>query len=72
MNIAVLTPAYGHDYGNKNEVIEAFDLNRDFILANINSPYCGKPCSKNDLVKAGYSHAEIRYKKLQRLVMIEL
>jgi len=33
-------------------------------------PECGKPCNKNDLIKAGYTSAEIRYGSWQEKLVI--
>jgi hypothetical protein len=72
MNVAVVTPAYGRDYIYKRSVLADFRDGKDFIMENIMDKYCGKPCNIEDLKKAGYTRAQIRYNKKTRVVFVEL
>lgn len=59
----ILTPAYGRDYKKKADVITDFDSGKDFIIANLDHPYSGKPCNKQDL---GAENIVFRYGKLRK------
>ena len=37
-----LTPAYGRDYKSRQTVINDLRANRDFVVADIVSPDCGR------------------------------
>ena len=75
MNTLILKPAYGRDYKNKAMVLADWQSNKDFIICNFNSPWCGRPVSISsiiDLKASGYSNIELRYSKLTKLIMISL
>ena len=75
MSTVILTPAYGRDYKNKAQVTNDWKDGKDFIIRNITDPYEGKPCSIRDtkfLKDAGYTHAQIRYARLTKLIMVKL
>ena len=67
-----LTPAYGRDYRSKKSVEEDFNANKDFIVADIMSPYDGKPVNKQDLKEDGWKIVNIRYAKLTRVVVVPI
>ena len=67
-----MTPAFGRDYKNKKDVKADFDADKDFIIASFIDPWCGKPANKADLVGAGYTHVELRYAKLTKLIIVDL
>jgi len=64
-------PAYGRDYKSKAEVIEAFNANKDFIVADAFHRYCGAACNKSDLVAGNEGKVKIRYKKLANIVILD-
>ena len=74
MNQAVLVPAYGRTYKNKQQVEADFRNGKDFILQNLADRWTGKPCNQSDLQKySTYSHVEIRYgKNNTKLVILEV
>ena len=65
-----LTPAYGHDYKSKKEVVQAFSEGKDFIIATPFHPSSGKYCNKQDLKDSNHSIV-IRYKKLTQLAIVK-
>lgn len=68
-----LVPAYGRDYKSAKAVKADFDANKDFVVADFDSPYDGKSVNKADLLKAGGVKAvNIRYKKLANLTVVKL
>lgn len=67
-----LTPAYGKDYKNKREVLEAFDADKDFVINDIMSPDNGRYCNKRDLVTQGIKTVNIRYKKLTQVAVVKV
>jgi hypothetical protein len=69
--MTTLTPAYGRDYKNKNDVITDFNNNKDFIINDMFSPYNGKSCNKSD-IKNVYKSVKIRYNKLQKICIVKL
>lgn len=67
-----LTPAYGRDYRSKQQVREALFANNDFIIADVVSPWCGKPASLDSLKEAGVTVAVIRYSKKTKVTAINI
>ena len=66
-----LTPAYGRDYKNKKSVLEDFNSEKDFIIADITNQWSGKPVNKQQLNALDYP-IYIRYNKLQKVLSINL
>ena len=65
-----LTPAYGRDYNSQKAVEEDFNLDKDFIINDITSPWNGKPCNKSSL---GIGDTiQIRYAKLRKVIVIKI
>ena len=69
--MTTLTPAYGRDYKNKNDVINDFNKNKDFIINDMMSPWDNKSANKQDL-KGYYKSVKIRYNKLQKICIVKL
>ena len=67
--MTTLTPAYGRDYKNKQALQTDIDLNKDFILNDISSPYHGRYCSPSDF--KGQTIC-FRYQKLTKTIMITI
>lgn len=67
-----LSPAYGRDYKSVKAVKEDFNSNKDFIIEDFHNPWCGKPANKSDLVKAGYTTANIRYNRRTKLTWVRI
>ena len=67
MTHMTVIPAYGRDYTTMAAVRADWDAGKDFIIADITSPYDGKPISKRDskglLVSA-------RYNKLTKIISL--
>lgn len=72
MSSITLSPAYGRDYKSKKAAQADFDSNKDFIIEDIVNPYCGKPATKSELLKAGYSEFRIRYKKMRSVFVVKV
>lgn len=68
---ATLVPAYGRDYKNKKEVLDAFNANKDFILRDMMSQWDGKPCNKESL-EGEYGTVNIRYARQTKVLTINL
>lgn len=63
----VVIPAYGVKLGNKKEIIEHFDANRDFVTVGLNG---GKYVNKTDATRMGLA-LEVRYgKNLEKLTVL--
>jgi hypothetical protein len=71
MKKVTVTPAFGRDYKSKAAVKADWDADKDFIIASFIDPWCGKPANKSDLIGAGYTHVELRYAKLTKLIMVD-
>ena len=71
MKSLTLTPAYGRDYKNKQDALTDWNSNKDFIIADFFNPYDGKPANKSDLT-GNYSHVNIRYQGLTKIVVVKL
>ena len=61
-----LTPAYGKDYKSAKAAIAAYNEGADFILADITSPWHGKPCSARDFPS---ERVCLRYYNKTRIVL---
>ncbi len=60
-------PAYGRDYKTAKEAAAAWKSGKDFILADVSSPWNGKYCSCRDFPQ---EEMEVRFNKRQGLVMV--
>lgn len=67
-----LTPAYGRDYKSAKAVKEDWAAGKDFVVADVMDPYCGKPINREDAVKAGITTVNIRYKKLTQVCVVKV
>lgn len=68
-----LTPAYGHDYKSKADVVAAFDAGNDFILNDARSRWNEKPINKPQVEKtyAGQK-IKLRFKKKRSLTLVQI
>ena len=62
-----LSPAYGRDYKSAKAALEDFNADKDFIVADICSRWCGKPVNKSQLTPGNHV---IRYAKLTKLTEV--
>lgn len=69
-----LTPAYGRDYKSQKEVQADFDADKDFIIADVFSPYSGKPINKSQIVSLeGMTRTiMIRYSAKRKVMAVTL
>jgi hypothetical protein len=67
-----LTPAYGRDYKSKKAVLADFNDDKDFIIADISSPWDGKPCNKSSLLDNGVRSVNIRYAGNRKITVIRM
>lgn len=67
-----LTPAYGRDYKSKKAALVDFNDGMDFIIADISSPWDGKPVNKEQLVGEGIREVNIRYKRLTQIAVVKV
>ena len=63
----VVSPAYGKDYKNKSDAVQAWRAGQDFILESLGGT--GRYCSNRDF-KAGIN-VEIRFNRKEDLVIIK-
>jgi hypothetical protein len=68
--MTTLTPAYGRDYKNAKAVKADFEANKDFVVADIMSPACGRYANKADLTDQ--DAVRVRYSKLTKVTVIKL
>ena len=72
MNTITLMPAYGRDYHSRAKVLEDWEANKDFIIADITHKYCGKPVNKEQLMETEPNvSVRIRYHGQQRIALVE-
>lgn len=68
-----LVPAYGRDYGSQKAVKrDLLEHNKDFIIADIMSPWDGKPVNASQLREEGVRSVTVRYGKLRKVMLIRL
>ena len=70
MSHITVTPAYGRDYTGHDAALEAWSAGKDFILHDITSPWCGRPCSIRDF-PAG-TIVRIRYNRLRHVTSVTI
>lgn len=66
-----LTPAYGRDYRSAADAKADFDAQKDFVVADMLSPWCGRYATKAELSK-DYVEVRIRYAKLTKVTIVKL
>lgn len=62
-----LTPAYGRDYKSQKAVREDFNADKDFIIADLYHPDCGRYVNKSQLTG---QTVNIRYAQLTKVMVI--
>ena len=68
-----LLPAYGRIYNSKKAVWSDWTENKDFIIADINNRWHGKPVNKQDIDPLGLACVLVRYgKRLEKVCSINL
>jgi hypothetical protein len=72
MQYMTLTPAYGRDYKSKKEVMEAWTSGKDFVIADVVHPDCGRYCSIRDFENKTGTVLNIRYKKLTQVCVVKV
>ena len=68
--VSTLTPAFGRDYKSKRAVLEDFEANKLFIIADVFHPDSGRTCSRSDLQKDAQRTVNIRYNRLTRIAVV--
>lgn len=66
-----MSPAYGRDYKNKNEVLEAVKANKDFVITDM-GPNDGQVANRESFSDEVPVCLKIRYKKLTQIIVIDL
>ena len=64
-----IIPAYGRDYKSKKAALEDYNADKDFIIADISSPWDGKPVNKSQLKDE--KGVMIRYNKLMKICSVK-
>jgi len=67
-----LIPAYGRDYKSKKQIQADLEANKDFIIADMSSPYNGKPVNLEQLQQTGERTINVRYKQLTQVTVFEI
>jgi len=68
-----LTPAYNRDYTSQATVRAAWEADHDFIVADISSPWVGRPANRSDLREhAQLTEVNIRYARLREIVTVKV
>jgi hypothetical protein len=65
-----LEPAYGKDYKSIKEVKEAFEANKDFMIASV-GPYMGRYVNRRQLIGVE-RYVMIRYARRTKEVEVEV
>lgn len=67
-----LIPKPGRDYKSQAAIEADLVAGRDFYVADMSSPWDGKPCNIDDLVRAGITQARVRYMALRRVHVVPI
>lgn len=71
MTIMGVAPAYGRDYKNKSEVLDAWNSDLDFILTDLNAG--GRYVNRRDLRVSGFTgKLKIRYGGMRKVLVLDL
>jgi hypothetical protein len=62
-----LVPAYGRDYTSAKAVKDDWFAGKDFLVADVSSPYDGKPINRGQTFGRTVL---IRYNRLRRIVSV--
>lgn len=66
-----LLPAYGRDYRNRQEIIEALAAEKDFVISTY-GPDDGRLVNLPQLVEMGVQEVTVRYRKLRAQCVVRL
>lgn len=64
-----LVPAYSRDYKSKKAVLEDFNADKDFKVADL---FSSGYTNKADLIRMGVKSVNIRYQKLTKIIVVSL
>ena len=67
-----LVPAYGRDYTSQRAVLADWNSDRDFLVADMFSPWDGKPVNRQDIADTGETQVQIRYKRLEKIAVVQI
>ncbi len=67
-----ITPAYGRDYRSKKQVIEDWNGGKDFVIADMIHPDCGRYINRPDAVRGKVGTVNVRYDKLRKVTPIKV
>lgn len=67
-----LVPAYGRDYTTVEALKRDWESGKDFRIATVASPDCGRYTSIRDLKKLPGNHVKLRYNQLQDCVLVSI
>lgn len=67
-----LTPAYGRDYTSQKAVKADFEDGKDFVIADMMHPDCGRYCNREDLQREGVKAVNIRYKRNTQVCVVKV
>lgn len=66
-----VTPAHGRDYKKRSDAVKDWNEGKDFILQDVTSRWCGKPCSCRDFKEKG-TVINIRYRQLREIAVVKV
>lgn len=67
-----LVPCYGRDYKSKAEIVADLLAGKDFTIADCSNPFHGRPVNLPQLLESRYTTANVRYKALRQVAVLEL
>jgi hypothetical protein len=67
-----LVPAYGRDYKSKNDVLVAWEKNKDFVICDISHPDNGRFTSKVECLRFNITEVTIRYNKNKNVMILKV
>ncbi len=65
-----LSPAYGRDYKSKAKVLIDWNGEKDFLIEDFSSEWCGKPANRQQF-KPG-DVINIRYQNMTKVMVINM
>ncbi len=72
MTRLTVTPAYGRDYSTAKAARAAWADGKDWIVADYQSPWDGKPINASDARSAGIIEVTLRFGGLRKIAIVKV
>ena len=67
-----LQPAHGRDYKSRKAIETDLREHKDFVIADISHPSCGKYINLPQLLEEGYKTVNVRHHQNRKVTVVKL